>query len=161
MKHRARRLLILAACSWTAPALLGGCAGGLELAAVGAAASATEAGETAVKRGKIKAAHLATLEATVRAAEHAIEDAGLTFTHGRWRPDHRVELQAEDEKGATYNIRIERRTPRLVRYQLDVGWFGHNATARLLLNRMQVHLAEASLPGIKTAMPDAYDWASE
>lgn len=135
-------------------AMMQGCAGGLELAAVGAAANAAQAGSTVYKQGKINAAHLAPLDGVVLAGEEAIADLGLVLKKRDDRRLNRVELFANDETGAKYKIRVFRRTDRLTRYQIDVGWFGHEALARLLLRRMQVHLADYTFDDIKHAPLD-------
>ncbi len=151
--------------AWPALLCLGlwlpGCAGGLEFAAVGAAASAAQAGSTVVKRGKVNAAHLATFQTVVAAAEQAIVDAGLSFEERERVHDYFVEIEAEDERGANYVFRIKRRTDRLVSYQIDVGWFGQDPIARLLLRRMQVHLARNPLPGIDVISIDELNGASD
>lgn len=131
-----------------------GCAGGLELAAVGAAANAAQAGSTVYKQGKINAAHLAPMDGVVLAGEQAISDLGLELTKRDEHRLNRIELAARDETGAKFTIRVFRRTDRLTRYQIDVGWFGHEALARLLLRRMQVHLTDYTFDDIKHAPLD-------
>ncbi len=142
-------MVVVSAAAW-----LQGCAGGLELAAVGAAANAAQAGSTVYARGKINSAHLAPFDGVVLAAESAVDDLGLELEQRDESRHHRVELIARDETRAKYKIRIYRRTERLTRYQIDVGWFGHEALARLLLRRMQVHLTDYTLPDLKEMPPE-------
>ena len=140
---------------WLLTALgLGGCAGGIEYAAVGAAATAAQTGETVIKRGKINAAQIATIDDVVAAIREACGELGLEITlDQRKKPqDHRI--TAEDEKGSDHKFRVRRRTDRLTHYQIDVGWFGSNATAKLLLNRVQVRLADNIPEGVLIVNPD-------
>lgn len=121
-------------------ALLAGCAGGLEFAAIGAAANATRAGAAVVQGGKVDGAVLAPPSAVRLAVAAALEDAGLTLRDDARPPDERTTFVGEDDRGSVVKVRLRGRTERLTRIQVDVGWFGHDATARLVALRIHHHL---------------------
>ena len=126
-------MVVLSLASLTLP----GC--GVELAVLGAAASAASTGSAVYRRGKLDASWMARFERVVAAAELAANDLGLELLSsvgdsaaGTWTLTAR---NAADEK---FIVRIERKAPRLIEFQIDIGWFGHEPTARLMLKRMAV-----------------------
>ncbi|MEM1099455.1 MAG: DUF3568 family protein [Planctomycetota bacterium] len=119
---------------------LGGCAGGLEFAAIGAAAYATQAGAAVVKGGKINGAVLVPADSVNRAVLQGIEDMGLELKSIDTRRSFRTAYVAKDDRGAKIKVRIRERSETLTRLQVDVGWFGDAATARLLAGRIEYHL---------------------
>ena len=128
-----RRLALLVGLSLP----LGGC--GVELAVLGAAASAASTGSAVFKRGKLNASWMARFERVVAAAELATHDLGLTLLssagdseRGRWT------VTAENDEQEKFIVRVTRKAPRLTEFQVDVGWFASEPTARLLLRRMAV-----------------------
>ncbi|MEM7576416.1 MAG: DUF3568 family protein [Planctomycetota bacterium] len=126
---------------WLASVLtLGGCAGGLEFAAIGAAANATQAGAAVVKGGKINGAVLVPADEVNRAVRQGIEDMGLDLRSVDERRTYRTAFVAKDDRGAKIKVRIRERSETLTRLQVDVGWFGDAATARLLAGRIEYHL---------------------
>ena len=129
--------------------VLPGCAGGLEFAALGAAANAAQTGATTVRGGKVNAVHLADAATLADAVVRAFNDLGLRTTlHRESSPRHRT-LMARDDLDSRVTVRIEQRTPRLSRYQIDVGIFGHVLTARLVLRRIEAQLQDRLPPGVK------------
>ncbi|MEM1446101.1 MAG: DUF3568 family protein [Planctomycetota bacterium] len=119
---------------------LGGCAGGLEFAAIGAAASATQAGAAVVKGGKINAAVLVPADSVEWAVRKSIEDMGLDLRSVNERRAYRTEFILKDDRGAKIKVRIRERSETLTRIQIDVGWFGDAPTARLFAGRIEYHL---------------------
>lgn len=119
---------------------LTGCAGGLEFAAIGAAANATQAGTAVVKGGKINGALLVPADEVVAAVKLAMEDAGLTIRDVDTQRAFRTEIVAVDDRGARVKVRVRERTDTLSRVQVDMGWFGDAATARLIAVRVSRHL---------------------
>jgi hypothetical protein len=116
---------------------LGGC--GVELAVLGAAASAASQGSAVYKRGKLQASWMGQFDMVVAAGEAAGSDLGLLMrstngdvAEGEW------ETVFYTYDGKRIEIRTTRRTPQLIEFQIDVGWFGSESTARLLLKRMAV-----------------------
>lgn len=121
---------------------LTGCAGGLEFAAIGAAANATRAGSAVVKGGKISGAVLAPADAVNDAVRLALDDADMRIKTVDTRRTWRTEYVAKDDRGAKVKVRVKERTDKLSRVQVDVGWFGDAATARLVSLRVQYHLRQ-------------------
>ncbi|MEM8737724.1 MAG: DUF3568 family protein [Planctomycetota bacterium] len=112
---------------------------GVELAVLGAAASAASSGSAVFKQGKLNASWMGEFEDVIAAGEHAVYDLGLRPTHSLGDPDKGVwKIIARDEHRDTLKIDIRRQTPRLTEFQIDVGWFGRESTARLVLKRMAV-----------------------
>ncbi|MEL7088775.1 MAG: DUF3568 family protein, partial [Planctomycetota bacterium] len=115
----------------------GGC--GVELAMIGAAASAASSGSAVFKRGKLNASWMGPFDHIVAAGEVAGSELGLLIrsTHGdpvkgTWKT---VMNTADGDK---ITIRTSRKTHNLTEFQIDVGLSGSESTARLLLKRMAV-----------------------
>ena len=126
-------MAVLSLASLTLP----GC--GVELAVLGAAASAASTGSAVFKRGKLDATWMARFERVVSAAELAASDLGLELLSstgdsaaGTWT----VTAQNDDEE--KFIVRINRKASRLVEFEIDIGLFGEESTARLYLKRMIV-----------------------
>lgn len=117
--------------------ILPGC--GVELAMLGAAASAASQGSAVYKRGKLNASWLAPFRLVVTAGEVAFDDLGMQiiesegdYDKGTWT----ILAINEDKNRAT--IKIDRKTDKLTEFQIDIGMFGKEPTARLLLKRMSL-----------------------
>ncbi|MEM9417839.1 MAG: DUF3568 family protein [Planctomycetota bacterium] len=131
-----RRRSVITAAALTLPlTLVPGC--GVELAVIGAAASAASQGAAVYKRGKLTGSWMGPFDLVVAAGEIAMGDLGFVITDsngdvedGKWK------IVAVDEDGEKVTIKIDRKTHRLTEFQIDVTWFGHEATARLILKRM-------------------------
>lgn len=140
------RSMIVAAAVGMAMSGLTGCAA-LPLASLGTlsgiAFSAVSTGKDVYQLGKLDSAEMTTMEQALQAGRDAGEELDL-----RLKVDTREgavgQLKFVDEKSASLAVRVERRTPMLVRTRIDVGWFGSEVTARLFLNRMRQHLPQAS-----------------
>ncbi|MEM7625827.1 MAG: DUF3568 family protein [Planctomycetota bacterium] len=132
----------------------GGC--GVELAMIGAAASAASSGAAVFKQGKLNASWMGPFDHVVAAGEVAAGELGLTIrsttgdpVEGRWK----TVLLTED--GEKIVIKIARKTPQLTEFQIDVGLSGSEATARLLLKRMAVAIdLDASQDGTGEVVPE-------
>ncbi len=118
-------------------ALVPGC--GVELAVIGAAASAAAQGSAAYKQGKLVAAWMGPFDLVVTAGEIALGDLGYAIVessgkaaNGDWK------IVAKDEDGGKVTITVDRKTLQLTQFQIDVTWFGKEPTARLILKRMAV-----------------------
>lgn len=116
---------------------LPGC--GVELAVIGAAASAASTGSAAYKQGKLVAAWMGSFDLVVAAGEIAFGDLGYSIIEsygsaekGDWK------IVAQDEDGDKVTITVDRKTYELTQFQIDVTWFGKEPTARLILKRMAV-----------------------
>ena len=124
----------------------GGCAA-IPVAAVGAlagaGATAVSAGNDISRLGKIDTAEMASFDQVVSAARLGATDLCLR-QEGDEQRDHGVlRLHFADDKGAGVKVDVEARTARLVRLRVDVGWFGSQQTARLVLWRLRAHLPRA------------------
>lgn len=122
---------VLSLASLTLP----GC--GVEMAVLGAAASAASTGSAVYRRGKLDASWMASFERVVSSAELATSELGLELLSsvgdsvaGTWT------IAARNAAGEKFVVRVQRKAPRLVEFQIDIGWFGRESTARLLLKRM-------------------------
>ena len=130
---------------------------------IGAAASAVSSGSAVYKHGKLDASWLGPFDQVVTAGEVAVGDMGMHLrqTHGDaeegvWK------IVAADDHNEKVVIHITRQTPVLTEFQINVGWFGHESTARLLLKRMALAIelgadedgTGAILPAPVLAVPD-------
>jgi hypothetical protein len=149
----------LAAVLLAAPLTLGGC--GIELAALGAAASAASQGSAVFQRGKLAVSWMGQLDTVVAATEAAGTDLGLLTRHssgnvveGQWR----TVMYTHD--GDKLVVTVQRKTPEFVQFTIDIGWFGSEPTARLLLKRMAVAIdldATRDGSGTMLMLPPAED----
>lgn len=114
---------------------------GVELAMLGAASSAASSGSAVYKRGKLNASWMASFDQVVAAGEAAFDDLDMTVTKskgdekkGKW-----AIVAVNDDKNKV-KLKVDRKTASLTEFRLDVGWFGKEPTARLILKRMAVAL---------------------
>jgi hypothetical protein len=121
----------------------GGCAG-LTLvgaaSALGAAGSALDTGASVYSNGKLDSAELASLEQLERAVRSAAGELGLSVMAEKALGDGRRRLQLVDRRHKVIDIWLDPRTPTLTRLRIDVGWFGSEPTARLILSRVRAYL---------------------
>ncbi|MEE9404133.1 MAG: DUF3568 family protein [Algisphaera sp.] len=116
---------------------MSGC--GADLAVLGAAASAASTGSSVYKRGKLNASWMADVEQVVTAAERAAAELGLELLSSVGDSQEGVwTVTARDMSDTKFMVRVERKAERLTEFQIDIGWFGQEPTARLLLKRMAV-----------------------
>jgi len=121
-------------------------AGGCATAAVatagtvaGIAASAVSTGADIYRMGKLDSADQARFDDWIAAARAAAVDLDLKVE--RWSDNGKGEwgCTLADERKSTISVSVERRTETLCRTRIDVGLFGSEPTARLILTRMRVH----------------------
>jgi hypothetical protein len=84
---------------------------------------------------------MASFDQVVAAGEGAFDDLGMTVTKskgdeskGNW-----MIVAVNDDKNKV-TLKVDRKTAALTEFQLNVGWFGKEPTARLILKRMAVAL---------------------
>jgi hypothetical protein len=128
---------------------LHGC-GPVSLAALGTAlgvgAAAVSTGASVYSLGKLNSAEPASADQVRHAMEAAAADldlrsqpgggfdeSGITYT-GYWA----------DAFGAPVEVTIQQRSSRLTRLRIDVGVFGNEPTAKLILARVRDHLPAAT-----------------
>lgn len=140
-------LLVLAA---TLPlGALGGCAGGLEFAAIGAVAKAASTGGTVMKFGKVDAAVMTTPEVVADATYAAFDELGMrVFSDGTRKEGFLREITAMNPRGDEYQVTIRPVSDRVTFYRLDVGFFGGNAIGQLIAQRIRQNL---ELNGVEAA----------
>ena len=134
----------------------GGCAS-LTLATLGtvagAAASAVSTGKDVYGLGKLDSAEMADFDQTISAAQLAAAEIGLTPKYDPQFHSEKdrsiMQLLFVDDKRSEVRVKIERRAWRLVRIRIDVGIFGSEVTARLVLDRLRSHLPVPAKPSTR------------
>ncbi|MEM9882295.1 MAG: DUF3568 family protein [Planctomycetota bacterium] len=118
---------------------------GVELAVLGAAASAASTGSAVVKQGKLDASWMGSFDLVVAAGEAAVGDLGLVIIRsdgdaaaGHWT------ITALDQDKEKIIVTVDRKSVALTEFRIDVGWFGSESTARLVLKRMAVAIGLAA-----------------
>jgi hypothetical protein len=119
---------------------LGGCAAGLDLAVIGAASQAAGTGSAVFSAGKIKAVGLVDVESARRAVYAAAADTSLTIDEESSPREDKYRIVLKDERNEKIYVYVERRTETMTRVQINVGYFGNEPTARLLLKRIGIAL---------------------
>ena len=137
-RHHQRRWLgpmsLLA--SLTATATLTAC-GAETLALAGAAGNAALAGNSVYTSGKAIAAVDRSFEAVNTAVDDAARQLAFNFEIDRTSTSgHRRYVRLRDDRGGGISIRIDRRTPRLTRIEINAGPLGHAPTSRLMLQEV-------------------------
>lgn len=113
--------------------------------ALGIAGSAVTTGGAIYSQGKLDSAEMSTMENWTTAVYAAADDLHLKVKHppadgpATLPSATLVHFILEDEKGATMSVTVERRAQTLLRSRVDVGLFGSEPTARLLLSRIRFH----------------------
>ncbi|MDY7107365.1 MAG: DUF3568 family protein [Planctomycetota bacterium] len=125
---------------------LSGCAAGLDLAVIGAASQAAGTGSAVFSAGKLKAVGMADVESARRAVLIAADETSLTVEEVTSSRIGRYRIVLKDDRNARVWVYLDQRTPTLTRLQVNVGLFGSEPTARLLLTRIGLalgaHLAD-------------------
>lgn len=119
---------------------LGPAAGcGVELAVLGAAASAASSGSAAYKRGKLVGSWMGPFDLVVAAGEVALSEMGYAIyqSNGNARKGEWT-IVGYDDDGGKVVLTVDRKTSEFTEFQINVGWFGREPTARLILKRMAV-----------------------
>jgi hypothetical protein len=131
------RLLLL-----SLPLLVTGCAA-LPLAAVGTVAgitaTAVSTGADVYSMGKLDSAELATLDDVHGAVHQSAEEMGFELRREQAKPNV-FGFEFIDQRNSITKVTLEARTPRLMRIRINVGVFGNEPTARLMLKRIRTHL---------------------
>ena len=117
----------------------GGCAA-IPLAvlgtAAGIAATAVSTGADVYSLGKLDAAEMASFREVCNGVGAAADDLSLHLVSTKVK-DRRLIVRLADDQKATIDVTVEPRTARLTRLRIDVGLFGSEPTARLLLKRIR------------------------
>ena len=121
----------------------------------GAAAPVVSTGLDLFKLGKLDASVMANFNDCCNAANAGASDLGLRAVR-QYKGGKTVqvwETTYEDETNYKSTIRVVRRTARLSQCRIDVGLFGSETTARLLMDRIRQHLPPESM--IRTDAPSS------
>jgi hypothetical protein len=123
------------------------CAGGCAEATIataatvaGIAATGVSTGADVYRMGKLNSVDMTSFEELRDSVRKSAVDLQLTlvsqedYEPGKWR------CRLEDDEKTPMRVYIEKRTGKLCRTRIDVGVFGSEPTARLLLARMRQHL---------------------
>lgn len=119
---------------------------------LGAVGSAASTGSEVYSLGKLDASVMGSYASSQLAVTAAADDLQLHLCSDdspKKYPDIKRYL-FEDDLGAKFKIQIERRTSMMCRCRVDVGFFGSEPTARLILDRIRWHLPHMrneSIPG--------------
>jgi hypothetical protein len=136
----------------------GGCAA-IPLATLGTVAgistSAVSTGREIFTLGKLDTAEMADYPDAVAATRLAAADLWLKPKGPEKLKDGSADLTFVDEKGATVEVEVQRRTEMLVRIRVSVGLFGSEVTARLFLTRLELHLTPVKPPRRQIPSSDA------
>lgn len=116
----------------------GGCAGGLEFAAIGAVARAASAGGTVMKNGKVDTAVLTTPEVVADATYATFDELGMrVFFDGTNDDRTRRRIIAMNPKGNEYKVIIRPVSPEVTFVRLDIGFFGNDTVGQLISVRLR------------------------
>jgi hypothetical protein len=118
----------------------GGCAGGLDIAVIGAATSAASSGAGVMSSGKIKVAGMVDAESLRTAVLIAADELDLTIASEESPGPRRFSFILKDDRNARLWVHIDQRTDAMSRVEINAGIFGSVPTAKLLLKRIGVAL---------------------
>jgi hypothetical protein len=120
----------------------------------GVAASAVSTSADVYRMGKLDAADEARFDEWVGAIRAAAADLHLSVEKdslddgkGVWR------CTLVDEHKSKIKVNVRRRTETLCRTRIDVGWFGSQPTARLVLARVRSHQDPSGPNGTAATRP--------
>ncbi len=129
----------------------GGCAL-IPVATLGAvfdiAGAAVSTGPAVYAAGKLDTAFMADSSQVEDAVRRAAADLHLKIVHDcsqSKRGDVWL-FQLEDDWKSRIEVNLERRTPTLCRCRVNVGLFGSEPTARLVMGRIELHLPPTPVP---------------
>ncbi|MGC4030310.1 MAG: DUF3568 family protein [Tepidisphaeraceae bacterium] len=139
MQRLGRAILVLVAAS------AGGCAA-IPVAALGVAGNVSDIGSTAFSvgtevfsSGKLESVEFATFEQTEQAVRWMLNDLRLRVKE--LESDKTTAFyKIEDDSESEVKITVTRRTAAICGVRVDVGWFGSEAYARLLLKSIRGRL---------------------
>ena len=124
----------------------------IPLATVGAvvniAGTAASAGPAVWKAGKLDSAFMADSVAVEMAVRSAAAELCLRTLHdsNKTKRGDIWDFQFVDDQKSNIEVVLERRTPMLCRCRVDVGFFGSEPTARLVMSRIELHLPKPAEP---------------
>jgi Protein of unknown function (DUF3568) len=115
--------------------------------AIGAASSAVVTGADVYRLGKLDTALMASEDDCINAVREAAANLRLEIHNEKTnKNEHTWKLELTDEQKETTEITVERRTGVLCRVRVDVGWFGNEPTAQLVMAKIREHLPATAAP---------------
>ena len=127
-------------CTHTGPILLTACCAtlsactGLEPAALSAGASAAQSGATFFTQGRFTSIELARFDDAEKAIRAAADEMSLTLDEDE-PGQARTRIVYRDERGQSIVVVVQRRSETVTRIGADVGTFGENGLASLLMRQ--------------------------
>jgi Protein of unknown function (DUF3568) len=114
--------------------------------ALGALGSAASTGVDVYKLGKLDTALMCNAGECHTAVEKSAVDLHLRVRRETldYRTSPVYEMTLTDDLNSPVGIRIEQRTPTLCLCRVDVGIFGSEPTARLVMERIRAHLHQTA-----------------
>jgi hypothetical protein len=107
---------------------------------LGFAGTAASTGAEVYNLGKLDFSVMATNDDCRRAVVAAAADLQLHVTRDEKASKDTWEFDLEDDVKGRIGVRIQRRAARLCQCRVDVGWFGSEPTAKLVMERIRRHL---------------------
>lgn len=114
----------------------------IPVATLAAAGSAVQSGSSVWRSGMLSSALLAPFDRTVGAVEAAAAELGLSVRARSSREGHDA-IYLVDDHHNRMRIMVKHRTDAYTVVVIDMGVFGSQAVARLILRRIEHHLADA------------------
>jgi hypothetical protein len=136
------RFTLYLTCAATAALCAGGCTTAAVVSAgtvAGIAASAVSTGAEVYRLGKLDSADEARFDEWIAAVQAAAADLHLDIERESDNGKGLYRCTLRDERRSKINVIVERRTETLCRTRIDVGWFGSEPTARLILARIRLY----------------------
>lgn len=148
------RLKIIPLTAATLAALsAGGCLATLPLETIGTlagiTASAVSTGGDVYKLGKLDTAEMCRLVDATEAVRNAADDLSLHLRRDTVRDDGVAEFFLVDDHDQQIDVHVNPRTESLMLLRIDVGLFGSEVTARLILARIRAHLPTPMPPAVE------------
>jgi hypothetical protein len=111
---------------------------------LGIASSAASIGGSVYSQGKLDSSEMTTMPNWTASVYAAADDLHLKIKKPAdpapaSQPMATMKIDLEDDLGSTITVTAERRTQTLLHSRIDVGVFGSEPTARLLLSRIRRH----------------------
>ena len=139
LKWKGNRCASVVLAALMALMMMPGCTG-LEPALLGVAASGVRTGAAVYNMGKLDAAVAADGATMADAVDKMCDELGLSITEKDADQDRpRWDYVIHDERRNAMIIRVDQRAAKMTRVQVEVGLFGPEVVARLLLKRILVH----------------------
>jgi hypothetical protein len=122
---------------------------------LGMASSAASTGPEVYRAGKLETALMIQYPQLLQNARAAAADLRLHIARDRSdskSPDN-WDFKLRDDRGAQIEITVQRRSPMLCRCRVDVGFFGSEPTAKVILRQIESHQSPPGPPTTRIGLP--------